>query len=98
MKKSLLSTTTKFAGLDPLPPGTMSATSAADSPEVGRQRSSNTSTVSRRRAGRRRIWCVNRFWNHMVRLLSGDGLQYNEQTKDRGAQTERRGLAGPVRN
>jgi len=31
-------------------------------------------------------------------LLSGNGLRYNEQATDPGAQTERRGVAGPVRS
>src|SRR5215510_1869834 len=30
-------------------------------------------------------------------VVRGVGLRYNEETKDRGAQTGRRGLAGPVR-
>jgi hypothetical protein len=33
----------------------------------------------------------------MVRLLSGTGLRYNEGAIALGAQTERRGGAGPVR-
>jgi hypothetical protein len=36
--------------------------------------------------------------NHMMFLLSGTGLRYNEKAIAAGAQTERRGLAGPVRN
>jgi hypothetical protein len=34
----------------------------------------------------------------MMFLLSGAGLQYNEKTIAAGAQTERRGLAWPVRD
>jgi hypothetical protein len=33
-----------------------------------------------------------------VLLLSGTGLRYNEKAIAVGAQTERRGLAGPVRD
>jgi hypothetical protein len=33
----------------------------------------------------------------MRTLLARVGLRYNGKTNDRGAQTERRGLAGPVR-
>jgi hypothetical protein len=36
--------------------------------------------------------------NHMFVLLSDGGLQYNENAIGPGAQTERRGLAGPVRD
>ena len=36
--------------------------------------------------------------NHITLLLSRDGLRYNEQTIAAGAQTERRGGAGPVRD
>jgi hypothetical protein len=32
----------------------------------------------------------------MMLLLSGTGLRYNENAIAAGAQTERRGLAGPV--
>src|SRR5262249_40179863 len=34
---------------------------------------------------------------HRTGLLSGCGLRYNEETSNPGAQTERRGEAGPVR-
>jgi hypothetical protein len=34
----------------------------------------------------------------MMFLLSGTGLRYNEKAIATGAQTERRGLAGPVRD
>jgi hypothetical protein len=34
----------------------------------------------------------------MLYLLEGGGLRYNEKASAAGAQTERRGLAGPVRD
>jgi hypothetical protein len=34
----------------------------------------------------------------MILLLSGVGLRYNEKASIPGAQTERRGVAGPVRS
>src|SRR5262249_61060264 len=36
--------------------------------------------------------------NHMMLLLSRAGLRYNKAASGPGAETERRGLAGPVRD
>src|SRR5262245_14462892 len=67
-KKSVPFALTRLIGLEGSAPGWMSATSAADGPAAGRQRSSSASTVGRRR-GRPRRACGGRGdcpGNHMV--------------------------------
>src|SRR5262249_54756748 len=77
-------------------------------PADGARRSSSCSRTGRaRRAGvclRRRLgepavegdFARSHEENHMMFLLSETGLRYNENAIAIGAQTERRGLAGPV--
>src|SRR5262245_46068937 len=71
-------------------------------PADGTQRSSSTSSRGRNRGGFRLPAADGRFRfqakNHMMRLLSRSGPQYDEKAIAAGAQTERLGLAGPVRD
>jgi hypothetical protein len=54
--------------------------------------------VSRRAAGAERFPFRSQEVNNMMFLLSTIGLRYNEKITTHGAQTERRGGAGPERN
>src|SRR5205807_6111125 len=80
--------------------------------KLGHQRSSNCSTCKRGTACLARVACRRerldrgcadgavrgrcQEGNHMGYPFSRDGLRYNEKANDPGAQTERRGEAGPV--
>src|SRR5262245_58525949 len=64
-------------------------TSPIVSMAAGTRRSSRHSTESRQALGRE--------WNNMAYLLSKGGLLYDGSDIATGAQTERRGGAGPVR-